>query len=86
MGSDGGSSFREAFSQELDKLGVKHALSSSLNPQSNGAAERVVKSLWEVLEKRGWKKTTQLEISEICFKVNSISQPAGRGSALERFL
>ena len=61
-------------------------LSSSYNPQSNCAAERVCKSLREVLEKRGGKKTTQLEISEICFKVNSISQPGGRGSASERFL
>ena len=84
--SDGGPTFKEAFSQELDKLGVKHVLSSSFNPQSNGAAERVVRSLREVLEKRGVKKTTQLEISEICFKVNSISQPSERGSAAERFL
>ena len=61
-------------------------LSGSYNPQSNYAAERVCKSLREVLEKRGGKKTSQLEISEICFKVNSISQPAGRGSASERFL
>ena len=74
--SDEGPAFRDAFSQELDKLGVKHVLSSSFNPQSNGAAERVFRSLREVLEKRGGKKTTQLEISEICFKVNSISQPS----------
>ena len=72
--SDGGPAFRDAFSQELDKHGVKHVLSSSFNTQSNGAAERVVRSLREVLEKRGGKKTTQLKISEICFKVNSISQ------------
>ena len=84
--SDGGPSFRDAFAQELDKLGVKHVLSISFNPQSNGGAERVVRSLREVLEKRGVRKTTQLEISEICFKVNSISQPSGRGSAAERFL
>ena len=64
MRSDGGPAFRDAFAQELDKLGVKHVLSSSFNPQSNGAAERVVRSLREVLEKRGVKKTTQLEISD----------------------
>ena len=84
--SDGGPSFRDAFAQELDKLGMKHVLSSSFNPKSNGGAERVVRSLREVLEKRGVRKTTQLEISEICFKVNSISQPSGKGSAAERFL
>ena len=57
--SDGGPAFKEAFSQELDKLGVKHVLSCSNNPQSNGVAERVCKSIREVLEKRGGKKTDQ---------------------------
>ena len=50
--SDGGPSFRDAFAQELDKLGMKHVLSSSFNPKSNGGAERVVRSLREALEKR----------------------------------
>ena len=61
-------------------------LSSSNNPQSNSAAERVCKSICEILEKRGGKKTDQMELSELCFKVNSISQPGRRGSAVERFL
>ena len=46
----------------------------------------MVRSLREVLEKRGGKKTSQLELSEICFKVNCITQPSGQGSAAERFL
>ena len=83
--SDGGPCFRDAFSQEMDKLGVKHTLSSAHNPQSNGGAERVCKSIREVLEKRGSHKTSQLELSELCFKVNSHIQPGGRGSAQERF-
>ena len=49
--SDGGPSFRDAFAQELDKLGVKHVLSSSFNPQSNGGAERVVRSL-----RKSWRR------------------------------
>ena len=61
-------------------------LSSSYNPQSNSAAEQVCKSIREVLEKRGRKKTDQMKLSELCFKVNSIFQPGGRGSAAERFL
>ena len=40
----------------------------------------------EVLEKRGQRRTSQSELSEICFKVNCITQPSGRGSAAERFL
>ena len=36
-----------------------------------------------MLEKRGAKRTDQLELSELCF--NSIVQPGGRGSASERF-
>ena len=36
--TDRGPSFRESFSEELDKMGVKHVLSSSYNPQSNGGA------------------------------------------------
>ena len=70
----------------MDKLGVKHVLLSSYNPQSNGAAERVCKSIHELLEKRGGKRTHQMELGELCFKVNSIVQPGGRGSAAERFL
>ena len=84
--TDGGPSFRDAFSEEMEKLGVRHTLSSSYNPQSNGGAERVVRSLREVLDKRGGKKTSQMELSEICFKVNCITQPSGQGSASERFL
>ena len=83
--SDGGPCFKDAFSQELDKLGVKHTLSSAYNPQSNGGAERVCKSIREVLNKRGGHRTTQVELSELCFKVNSHIQPGGKGSAHERF-
>ena len=39
--SDGGPCFKDTFINEMDKLGVKHVLSSSYNPQSNGGAERV---------------------------------------------
>ena len=85
MRSDGGPCYRESFTTEMDKLGVKHVLSSAHNPQSNGAAERVCKSIREVLDKRGVNSTTQLELSELCFKVNSHVQPGGRGSAHERF-
>ena len=65
--SDGGPCFKEEFSYTMDKLGVKHVLSSSYNPQSNGAAKRVCKSIREVLEKRGGKRTDQLELSELCY-------------------
>ena len=51
--SDGGPAFKETFNKEMDRMGVKHVLSSSYHPQSNGGAERVVKSLQEVLEERG---------------------------------
>ena len=85
--SDWGPCFKQNFTTELDKLGVKHVLSSAHNPQSNGGAERVCKSIREVLDKRGGHRTTQLELSELCFKVNSHVQPepGGRGSAHERF-
>ena len=83
--SDGGPCFKETFSHELDKMGVKHVLSSAHNPQSNGGAERVCKSIREVLDKRGGNRTDQLELSELCFKVNAYIQPGGRGSAHERF-
>ena len=65
---------------------MKHVLPSSCNTQSNGAAERVCKSKREVIENRGRKRTDQMELSELFFKVNSIVQPGGRGSAAERFL
>ena len=69
---------RKLSPEGFDKLGVKHVLPSSYNPQSNGAAERVCKSIREILGKRGGKKTDQMELSELCFKVNSIVQPGGR--------
>ena len=37
------------------------------------------------MDKRGGHRTTQVELSELCFKVNSHIQPGGRGSAHERF-
>ena len=83
--SDGGPCFKETFTNELDKLVVKHILSSAHNPQSNGGAERVCKSIREVLDKRGGHRTDQLELSELCFKVNSHIKPGGRGSAHKRF-
>ena len=83
--SDGGPCFKDTFTNELDKLGIKHTLSSAHNPQSNGGAERVCKSIREVLNKRGGHRTDQMELSELCFKVNSHIQPGGRGSAHERF-
>ena len=83
--SNGGPCFKETFTNELDKLGVKHILSSAHNPQSNGGAERVCKSIREVLDKRGGHRTDQLELSELCFKVNSHIQPGGICSAHERF-
>ena len=46
--ADGGPCFKEAFFYEMDKLGVKHVLSSNYNPQSNGAAERVCKNIREI--------------------------------------
>ena len=49
---------------EMDKLGVKLGRSSSYNPQSKGGTERVCKSIREVLEKKGGKRTDQLELSE----------------------
>ena len=38
-----------------------------------------------LLEKRGGHRISQLELSELCFKVNSHIQQGGRGSAHERF-
>ena len=43
---------------EMDKLGVKLGRSSSYNPQSKGGAERVCKSIREVLEKKEAKGLT----------------------------
>ena len=60
--SDGGPRFKETFSHKLDKLGVKHVLSSAHNPQSNGGAERVCKSIREVLDKRGGHRTDFFDI------------------------
>ena len=58
--TDGGPAFRDNFAREMDMMGLKHVLSSSYNPQSNGGAERVVKSLREVLDKREVRRGTNI--------------------------
>ena len=83
--TDGGPAFKESFTKEMDMMGVKDVLSSSYNPQSNRGAERVVKSLREFLEKRGAKKTDQLELSEICLRLTHMCSLEAEGQPMSAF-
>ena len=57
--SDNGGSFRTSFTEEMNKLGVKHVKASAYNSSSNGGAERVVRSIKEYLRKENIQKVTQ---------------------------
>ena len=81
--SDGGPGFREAWKEELKKLGVYVKHSSAYNPQSMGLVERSVRTLKEILKKN--VNLSQLQLAEIVFAVNSRNQ-GEQGSAITRFL
>ena len=51
--ADFGSSFRLAFEEELEELGVKIIHSSVYHPQSQGLVERSIKKLKDILDKNG---------------------------------
>ena len=67
-------------------MGIKHILISAYNGKSNGGPEMYVKILKDVLRKRRMRKTDNLELAEICFKVKLYVQSTSLGSAVERFL
>ena len=82
--SDGGGTFRKRFSQELEKLGVIHKLTSPYNSSSNGGSERSVRALKHVLHRDMVKTVTQEILDKICFLSNSHIQE-NCGSAMMRF-
>ena len=49
--SDGGPQFRSGFDAWCKEMAIKHELSSSYNPQSNGHAEQAVKTVKSLLKK-----------------------------------
>ena len=49
--TDGGPCFRDSFKAWCKKWNIKHELSSARNPESNGLAERAVKSIKHLLSK-----------------------------------
>ena len=57
-------SFRLAFEKELEKLGVKIIHSSAYHPQSQGLVERSIKTIKEILDKRG-QNLSQLLLNEL---------------------
>ena len=82
--SDGGPAFRQGFSSFLQGMGIDHKKSSPYNSQSNGLAERGVRSLKDVLKKE--KTSNQEKIKQIVFNINTHIQNKNEGSAAERFL
>ena len=81
--TDGGPAFRMAFTDWLRGHSIEHVKSSAYNPQSNGLAERGVRSIKDVLKKR--PGTSRQQLKEIVFNINEHIQP-NCGSASQRFL
>ena len=65
-------------------MGIEHKKSSPYNSQSNGLAERGVRSLKDVLKKE--KTSNPEKIKQIVFNINTHIQNKDEGSAAERFL
>ena len=80
--SDGGPAFRKGFSSYLEGMGILHKLSSPYNSQSNGLAERGVRQIKDVLQKK--KKVDKQELQKIVFDINNHVQKR-EGTAAERF-
>ena len=81
--SDGGPAFRKGFSSYLEGMGILHKLSSPYNSQSNGLAERGVRQIKDVLQKKK-EKVNKQDLKKIVFDINNHVQ-RGEGSAAERF-
>ena len=69
----------------MAELGITAIKSSCYNPESNGGAERSVKSLKDQV-KKGGGQLTQLQVAELLFAVNSRDQGLQQGSPITRFL
>ena len=83
--TDDGPGFRGEFTAAVEEVGTRHVNSSAYNPCSNGAGERGVGQIKQVLEKLGSRNLlTQEFLNFICFKINS-NRNKDTGSALERF-
>ena len=84
--SDDGGSFRTSFTEEMNRLGVKHVKASAYNSSSNGGAERVVRSIKEYLRKENIQKVTQELLQKLTFQVNNHVQNGRTCTVAERFL
>ena len=83
--TDDGPGFRGEFKEAVEEVGTRHVNSSAYNPSPNGAGERGVGQIKQVLEKLGSRNLlTQEFLNFICFKINS-NMNRNTGSALERF-
>ena len=58
--SDGGPQFRSRFEQWCKNMMIKHELSSSYNPQSNGHAEQAVKTVKGLLKRQTHLKSSKM--------------------------
>ena len=77
--------FRLAFEQEMENYGVKIIHSSAYHPQSQGLAERSVRTLKEILQKNRNKNMSQTTLNEHLYAINCL-EDGERGSAMSRFM
>ena len=62
--SDGGPQFRSGFGAWCTKMAIKHELSSSCNPQSNGHAEQAVRTIEGLLKKTNSFREFKMALTE----------------------
>ena len=70
--SDGGPCFRQEFVRIMGEMGIEAVKSSCYNPESNGQAERGVRSLKEQLKKGG--RINSLQLAELAFAIHCRNQ------------
>ena len=81
--SDSGPAFRQAWEEELEKMGGQVLHSSAYNAQSMGMVDMSMRTLKEILKKNN--SLSQLELSEMIYAINC-EEDGETGSAQTRFM
>ena len=83
--SDGGPWFRQKFTEEMAKLGIKHKRGGAHNHQSQGLVERRIKSLKKLYQKLDLSIRSPVKLQYAVMSLNNMVRSDGSGSAAHMF-
>ena len=83
--SDGGPCFRQRFTEEMAKLGIKHKRGGVHNHQSQGLVERGIKSLKKLYWKLDSSIRSPVKLQYAIMSLNNMVRSDGSGSTAQMF-